>query len=147
MPNTTMEEEQQWKLPKETPLPAQLTAVVEREIPFKDKKTGEDRIFTKWEWEFAIIEGEFAGLSAWGDTDPKLTNHPDNKVRQWAETLRGRPFEMGEGLDTDDLLGLPCLIVVDNTTYTKKDGTVSYLTPVVDVFPTDGFVQDVEPPF
>jgi len=144
MPSTEMKEEQQWKLPKETPLAAQLTAVVEREIPYVDKKTGKDAVFTKWEWEFAITEGEYAGLSAWGDTEDRLTNHPDNKVRQWAETLRGREFDMGEGLDTDDLLGLPCTITVDNTEYTKKDGTVSYLTPVMDVYPPS---QGFEPPF
>ena len=144
MPKDTMSEEKQWKLPAETPLSAQLTAVVEREIPYTDKKTGKPATFVKWEWEFGITEGEYAGLSAWGDTEDRLTNHPDNKVRQWAETLRGREFDMGEGLDTDDLLGLPCTIVVDNTTYTKKDGTDSYLCPVVDVFPAD---QGVEPPF
>lgn len=144
MPKQTMKEEQQWKLPKETPLPAQLTAVVEREIPYKDKKTGADATFTKWEWEFGITEGEYAGLSAWGDTEDRLTNHPDNKVRQWAETIRGAEFDMGEGLDTDDLLGLPCTILVDNTEYTKKDGTTSYLCPVVDVYPAE---QGIEPPF
>lgn len=148
MPSSTMEEEEQWKLPKDVPLPAQLAAVTEREIPYVDKKTGESKVFVKWEWEFDITEGEHAGLKAWGDTDPKLTNHPDNRVRQWAETLRGNPFDMGEGLETDDLLGLPCLIVVDNTVYTKKDGTASYLTPVTDVFPADGgFAQSDEPPF
>lgn len=144
MPSTEMKEEEKWKLPAETLLPATLVAVVEREIPYTDKKTGKDATFTKWEWEFAINEGEYAGLSAWGDTEDRLTNHPDNKVRQWAETLRGSAFDMGEGLDTDDLLGLPCQITVDNTEYTKKDGTTSYLCPVLDVFPAD---VDDEPPF
>ena len=147
MPSTTMQEEEKWKLPTDTLFPATLVAVREREIPYKSKKTGEDAVFTKWEWEFAITEGPYAGLSAWGDTEDRLTNHPDNKVRQWAETLRGREFELGEGLDTDDLLGLPCQITVENTTYEKKDGTTSYLTPVLDVFPADAGVQDDEPPF
>jgi hypothetical protein len=143
MPKDTMSHEDEWKLPKDVPLPAELTAVSVREIPYV--KDGEKKTFTKWEWEFKITEGEYAGLRAWGDTDPRLTNHPDNKVRQWAETLRGREFEMGEGLDTDDLLGLPCTIVVDNTIHTKKaTGEKSYICPVVDVLPSG---IDSEPPF
>jgi len=147
MPSSTMEEEQQWKLPKDTALPAQLVAVTEREIPYTDKKTGEAKVFSKWEWEFDIVEGEYAGLESLGDTEDRLTNHPDNKVRQWAETLRGSEFEIGEGLNTDDLLGLPCLLVVDNTTYTNKDGKTSYLTPITDLFPSDAIPQSDEPPF
>jgi hypothetical protein len=147
MPSSTMEEEAQWKLPKDTPLQAQLLSVSVKTINWKDKKTGDDRSKDLWEWEFDIVEGEYAGLKAWGETEDRLTNHPDNKVRQWAETLRGAPFDMGEGLNTDDLLGLPCVVVVDNTTYEKKDGGTSYLTPITDVFPADGFVQSDEPPF
>lgn len=153
MPKSTMEEEAQWKLPLDTPLPAALVKVSTRTIDYTDKKTNKPASFDKWEWEFAITEGEYAGLSAWGDTEDKLTTHPDNKVRQWAETLRGKEFELGEGLDTDDLLGLECVITVDNTIYTKKDGTLSYLCPVSDVFPKDALAgadpwqPTQEPPF
>lgn len=145
MPESTMTNEAQWKLPADTLLPAVLKSVEERVIPYINKN-GNDDSFTKWTWEFEIIDGDYMGLHAWGDTDPRLTNHPDNKVRQWAETLRGKEFDMGEGLNTDDLLGLTCCITVDNTTYTKKDGTTSYLCPVVDVFPSDAWNND-EPPF
>lgn len=145
MPESTMTHEDEWKLPAETPLPAVLNAVEEKVIPYT--KDGKEKSFTKWEWEFEITEGDHAGLRAWGSTEDRLTNHPENKVRQWAETLRGRPFELGEGLSTDDLLGLPCVITVANETYTKKGtGEKSYICPVVDVFPADS-VQDEEPPF
>lgn len=150
-----MKEEAQWKLPPETPLNATLVAVTERVIPFKNKRTGTDDQFSKWEWEFQINEGEFEGLKAWGDTEDRLTSHPDNKVRQWAETLLNKTFAIGEGVDTDDLLGLPCVITVDNTTYEKNDGTTSYLCPVLDVFPAGAIPtsdpwatpQTEEPPF
>lgn len=147
MPKTTMEEEAQWKLPAETPLPAVLVKVTTKTIEFTNKKTQKPDSFDKWEWEFAITEGEYAGLSAWGDTEDRLTSHPDNKVRQWAETLRGKEFDLGEGLDTDDLLGLACLITVDNKTHEKKDGSKSYYCPVADVYPSDALPQDEEPPF
>lgn len=151
MPKGTMEHEDEWKLPKEVPLPAELVSVKEESFPYKIKtgpNAGDDAVFTKWQWEFRITDGEYAGLRAWGDTEPKLTNHQANKVRQWAETLRGAEFEMGEGLDTDDLLGLPCVITVDNTKEEKKGsaGEFYYKTPILDVFPADS-LGDFEPPF
>lgn len=144
MPTTEMTHEDEFKLPKDVPLPAILVKVEEQSYPYK--KDGEDRVFTKWSWEFLITDGEYAGLHAWGETEPKLTNKPDNKVRQWAETLRGAEFEMGEGLDTDDLLELPCVLLVDNVKEEKKGATGEYWyrTPIVDVLPAD---QIVEPPF
>lgn len=146
MPESTMSHEDQWKLPKEVLLPAALKSVEEKTIPFFNSRTNADDSFTKWTWEFEIIDGEYMGLHAWGDTDPRLTNHPDNKVRQWAETLRGREFELGEGLNTDDLLGLTCCITVDNIEHKKKDGSTAYMCPVLDVFPPDALI-DSEPPF
>lgn len=147
MPSSTMEHEDEWKLPKDVPLPAMLASVKEESYPYTNKK-GEPATFTKWVWEFQITDGDYAGLRAWGDTAPKLTNHPDNKVRQWAETLRGSEFELGEGLDTDDLLGLPCIITVENIKEEKKGspGEFFYKTPVADVFPIDAYQPD-EPPF
>lgn len=146
MPRDTMTNEEKWKLPTDTLFPAALKSVEERVIPFFNTRSNKDDSFTKWTWEFEVIDGEYMGLHAWGDTDPRLTNHPDNKVRQWAETLRGKEFELGEGLDTDDLLGLICAITVDNVEHTKKDGTTSYICPVLDVFPAD-MIENSEPPF
>lgn len=145
MPSSTMSNEDQYKLPKDTLLPAVLKSVEEKVINYVNKN-GKDDSFTKWTWEFEIVDGDYMGLHAWGDTEPRLTNHPDNKVRQWAETLRGAAFEMGEGLDTDDLLGLTCVIVVDNVEHTKKNGEKSYLTPVIDVLPVDAY-ETGEAPF
>jgi hypothetical protein len=144
MPSSTMQDEPEYKLPKETLFPAMLKAVSEREIKFTNKK-GEPDTFYKWEWEFEITDGEYAGLRAWGDTEDRLTNREDNKVRQWAETLRGAPFEMGEGLNTDDLLGLECVITVDNVEHQKKDGSgkKSYLCPVIDVYPAEVLASGV----
>lgn len=149
MPKATMREEDEWKLPKDIPLPATLIKVSTKTINWKDKDSGEDKSRDKWEWEFQVSEGVYAGLSAWGETEDKLTTHVDNKVRQWGETLRGKPFDLGEGLDTDDLLGLSCVIAVDNQVYVKKDGTNSYLCPVLDVYPSDALasIQADDPPF
>lgn len=145
MPKSTLVEEAEFKLPKDVPLPAILNAVEEKEIPYTDKKTGEQKKFVKWSWEFEIIDGPYQGLRAWADTENRLTTHPDNKVRQIAEALMGAEFEIGQDLDTDDLLQLPCEIIVDNVVHEKKNGEMSYLTPITQVWPAG--TSDGEPPF
>ena len=140
MPKTTVEEQEKWKLPKEEPLPAQLKSVTEKTITPRDTTKAP---FTKWVWEFDITDGEYAGLRAWGETEDRMTNHPNNRVRQWAETLLGTSFDLGDDLDTDDLLGLQCSIVVAHEERTKANGEPFYGTPVVEVFPW----EDTEPPF
>lgn len=144
MPTTEMKHEDEFKLPKDVPLPAILVSVEEKSYPYK--KDGEDRTFTKWVWEFLITEGDYSGLHAWGDTEPKLTNREDDKVRHWAHALTGIDYELGDGLDTDDLLELPCILLVDNVKEEKKGarGEYFYRTPIVDVLPSD---MTVEPPF
>jgi hypothetical protein len=145
MPSTTMEHEDEYKLPKETYLPAVLASVTEKSYPYT--KDGEDLVFTKWVWEFQITEGIYGGLRAWGETEPRLTNREGNKVRQWAETLLGTTFDIGQGLDTDDLLMLPCVVVVDHVKEPKKGSTTEfyYKTPVIDVLPAEVYQDD--PPF
>lgn len=148
MPSTTMREESEYRFPENTPFPAILASVTEKEIPYTDKNTGKPAKFVKWVWAFDIIEGEFAGLTAYGETEAKLTNHPDNLVRQWAEVLRDAPFEFGEGLNTDDLCGLPCIITVAHgDPRPKKDGTKFYPCDVNNVLPEGTAPQPTDPPF
>lgn len=145
MPKSEVKEQEKWKLPKETLLPAVLNSVEEKKIPFTNKRGNADE-FVKWTWEFEITDGEYEGLRAWGDTDPNITT--ENNVRHWAEAISGQDYDLGDGLDTDDLLGLPCYIEVDNTTYEKKNGDISYLTPVVNVMSVEaGQAASEEPPF
>lgn len=139
MPSATMTEESEWKLPKDVPMRARLDAVEVRTINYE--KNGEKRSFDKWKWEFSILEDEYAGLRAWGETEDRLTSHPDNKVRQWGETLRDKAFEFGEGIDTDDLLATECVIVVDNTSRPKSEGGTYYDCPVTDVYPLSAYAD------
>jgi len=154
MPSSTMREESEYRLPTETPFPAMLESVEEREIPYTNRD-GKPATFKKWEWIFQITEGDYAGISAYGETEAKLTTHPDNLVRQWGEVLRDAPFGIGEGLNTDDLLGLPCVITVrHDPPRPKKDGQSKfYPCPVDQVFPegsTPTFSsgnESADPPF
>ena len=148
MPKTTAREESKFALPAEVALPAILNSVTEEEVPYTDKKTGEARTFRKWSWEFQIADGDYAGLRAWGETESFLSTHPNNKVRQFAEALLGGvEFEIGQDLDTDDLISLPCEIVVAHETYNKKDGTEGYKCPITQVFPAGTSYSPDEPPF
>lgn len=147
MPSSTMTHEDKYRFPKDVPFAATLTKVEEQSFEYTIKngpRKGEKDTFTKWSWEFEFTEGEFAGLHVWGDTEDRLTNRDDNKVRQWAEALRGVPFEMGEGLDTDDLIGLPCYVVLDHVEGKNKQGDPTYRCPVVSVIESD---IPTEPPF
>lgn len=151
MPKARVIEESEYPLPKETPLPARLDKVTENERTFQYKphhaavkngkaKVGETGSFVKWSWEFKVTDGDYAGYVAYGDTDAKVTNRADDKVRQWAETLLGRELGVGEELDTDLLVGLPCTVTVRHEDpVPRRDGSGNfYPCPVDEVFPADG---------
>lgn len=151
MPKATVEEQSEYPLPADTMFPAQLNKVTENERTFQykshhkavqegRKKAGEQGSFVKWSWEFGITTGPHAGMTAYGDTDAKITNRADDNVRQWAETLLGREMQIGEELDTDLLIGLPCQVTVrHDDPVPRRDGNGNfYPCPVDEVFPADG---------
>lgn len=144
MPKSTMIEESEYPVPAGVPLPAVLQEVKVRTVSFKKKdqygnKTNEDDSFDKWVWEFKITDGEHAGKKVYGETEDKMSSREYNLVRIWSEQLLGKVFQIGEGLDTDQLLGLPCMIEVrHDEPRVKKDGTNFYPCPVSDVFPVSG---------
>lgn len=161
MPKSTVVHEDAYALPEDTMFPAILKSVTEENTTFQYKahhksvkegkrKVGEEGSFSKWRWEFEITEGDHAGLRAWGDTENYISDREDNKVRQWAETLQDTEFKLGDGIDTDELVGLPCTITVRHEEpRPKADGTLFYPSPVADVLPAglaDEFVKG-EPPF
>lgn len=116
-------------------------SVVGTEVkPATNSKTGET--WEKLEFKFKIESipsslestmGNAVGGYIWGSVSYKLSDHPDNKLKQWSEALLG--FELGQGyeLDTDDLFGRKARAVVSN--YTKRNGEaqhqVSALLPAV----------------
>lgn len=157
MPKARMKDEDEYALPEDTLLRARLDSVEEKTITFFYKahhkavtegkaKEGDQGEIHKWVWKFTILDGDYAGLGAWGETETYLSSHANNKVRQWAEALRDAPFTVGEGLDTDDLLGLSCVLTVrHDPPRPKRDGGMFYGSPVDSVFPASA-MADV-PPF
>lgn len=118
MPKATSKVEQPYKFPAGEPLPARLSSVEERVIPYYKKdqygnRTNEQAQFSRWRWKFTITEGEFEGEEAIGDTEPEYTTAEANKVRHFTEALLGRELAIGEELDTDAMLdGLECYVVM-----------------------------------
>lgn len=96
-------------------------------------KTGES--WDKLNFKFKIVElpssleeefGVLVGSTIFGSVAAKLTSHPDNKLRQWAEALLDLG-DLGGGfeLDTDMLVGRKARGVVGNWVRTS-DGSVNH---------------------
>lgn len=68
----------------------------------------------KLNWKFEVTEpGDWQGYKINGSTTQNFTLHEKCKLMQWASALLGRVFEVGDQLDTDDLIGLPCRILIE----------------------------------
>ena len=145
MAKAVVEEQEKWRLPEGEPLPVVLLNVEDKTFEYPDKKTGEMKSFTKWTWEFEISDGDYSGLKIWADTDAKVTNGEGNKPREWAETLLGVELDLGEGLDTDDLLGLPATAILKNIVVKKSNGDPFYKSEMEQLLPADA--ASMEAPF
>ena len=128
MPVTQVVEDELYPIPEGILVPAMLISVEQVDIPFTDKKD-QKKIFTKWEWEFQTQgDGGFGGITVKGNTEPKVTNADGQRgslhlARPWVEALLGRELGLGEPLDTEDLVGLPCQITVSwQEPRAKKEG-------------------------
>ncbi len=114
MPKSTVNEESPYPIPLDTLVPVVLISVQEVQVPFTYKsgpKAGTAGSFTKWEWNTEVIDGEYAGLDLRGSTEAKITNasQPSNFLLlalPFAEAFLGRTLDLGEEVDTDELIGL-----------------------------------------
>lgn len=146
--------EHQVEIPTNTLLRASLKDLEVKEIPFTDRKTGEQKSFTKLNWIFEITQqGEFQGKTVRAETSAFLSDHPENKFRSWAEALLNRPIGLGDVLNEQDLIGLPALITVGYEA-DRKDPSKKFrrVEDVMSLDPSGGFsgpsgFQGDEPPF
>jgi hypothetical protein len=122
---STVVEASNYPIPLDTLVPLKLESVTHVEVPFtykKGPKLGQPGTFVKWEWEFLVTEGEYLGLNVRGNSEPRITSNDQASgdlalARPWVEALLGRALDLGEEIDTDDLIGLPA------------QGTVRHLEP------------------
>lgn len=138
------EVQHQVDLPTGTFLRARLTELEVKTVPYVDKKTGENKEFTKLNWIFEITEaGEFFGKKVRAETSAYLSDSPYNTFRNWAEALLRRPLDLGQVLNETDLIGLSALITVKYEE-DRRDSSKKWAR-VEDVIPMDPAGD--EPPF
>lgn len=154
MVKATVEDQPDRTVPEDTLLKAELTEVKDKTIEWVDKQTKENKSAVLLEWWFKITDknaadGLYEGRRIKGETDSKITNHPNNRFRNWAEALMGRELPVGAGIDTDeDLVGLPCIISVRHRDYVdKKTGEKRVAEEIDEVMPLSGGVGDDDVPF
>lgn len=101
-------------IPEDSMLRARVVEMKERSFQWTDYKVNppEQRETTKLRWYFEITDGEYRTKRVHGETDPNLSTHPRNRFRQWAEALLNREVPGGMKVDTDDLVGLPCMVTI-----------------------------------
>ncbi len=155
MPVATKKEQREYKF-DEAWYRCVLSSVEEQVHPYfkRDRKTGEKTSeqaeFRKWVWKFEITSGaaEFVGEYLRGESTAEYTTREDNRIRQWGEALLNRELAIGEEIDTDLLIGLPCLVFVKHgDPEDKKDGTKFYPCYVHEVMPQSDDLFDDDIPF
>lgn len=123
-------------IPEDDFVPAKLTKIEEKQISWTDKQTGKPKEAEILEWTFVVTSGAHEGKTVRGSCDPRLSNHENNRFRQWVEGVLGRDLAVGENIDTDDLIGLTADITV---LHKDRGGTVYMnLADVVSSSPDDG---------
>lgn len=134
-------------IPEDTIIRARLNEISDKTINWTDRNTNEQKssVLLEWKWE-VVAEGQYKGRKLRGECDAKISNHPRNKFRAWAESLLGRELPMGMGIDTDDLVGLVADISIAHRA-DRKDPSKKY-EYVDEVIPVNGgFSVNDEPPF
>jgi hypothetical protein len=79
-------------------------AVVEK-LEFQQGVYGD---YIRWSFMVATPKGE--AITVTGLTSRTFTPHPKCKFYHWASTVRGKPFAVGEVLETDALKNLKCRV-------------------------------------
>jgi len=156
MPTSEMRVESDYLIPEETPVTVVLNAVTVKEFQSRDRDTkvlqfdaaGNPVMYPKWNWEFQVSEGPYAGVNLSKLTVPYISTASDNLVRQYAETLTGKTWGESEGINTDDLVGLRAIAVVKHQKpRPKKNGDgMWYGLDIADLYPADA-LEDSVPPF
>lgn len=149
----TVEDAPDLTIPEDTIVRARLSEIKLHSFTWTDYKDKDqpgvpvqkEGTVLQWWWE-VTANNEYKGRRVKGETDAKITNHPRNKFRAWAETLLGRELPAGIAIDVDDIVGLSADISIGHKA-DKKDPSKKY-EYVDEVIPiTGGFSVADEPPF
>lgn len=105
-----VEDEPDRTIPEETIVQGRLVDLkMEHVVPQDPSKEPFDKLI----WWFEVSQdGLYFGRKIKGQTSPKLSNHPGNRFRQWAEALLRQELPVQAAISRSDLLGLPCEFTV-----------------------------------
>lgn len=131
MPTFTLEEANFVPLPEEVWMAAELA---ECKLITKEYTDDSGNPIKKVLFKFVIVEpGRWEGQHVFGETPTRFNDHPDCKLRNWAQEISGTEFTAkGQELNTDVLLGMRCRISCAAREY-EKDGEKKRHTFVKDV--------------
>lgn len=148
MPKSTVQDEDAYPLPEDTLFDARLDSVELRTVVFEYKAhhksvqsgkntVGEKGEIRRWKWTFAILSpDQYVGLKVEGETEPKISMAAGDQARNWYETLLDTQVGLGDDIDTDLALGLPCQLTVRHEDpRPRREGGMFYACAVDDVFP------------
>lgn len=105
-------------IPEDTILPARVVSVQQQKKPFTDSD-GNDI----WKMNFAFVvedpNSPHDATRLWGETSMTFSNNPNCRLFAWAQEILGAELTPPLQLDTDDLAGNACRVVVRVKKYTK----------------------------
>jgi len=113
-------------LPKDAVITVRVKSTKVEPVPGKDGRDPWDKI----DFTFEIVDvanpdhRDAIGQTIFGGVGFKLTDHPDNRLRQWVEALLGIQVQEGFELDTDMLDNRTAKAIVDQ--YTKRNGSAAH---------------------
>lgn len=110
--------------------PAQLIQTGLKERKYRDEEV------KRVTWKFRInTDGPFDQREVWGETSTRFVDHPDCRLKSWAESLLGQRLPPGYRLDLDVLIDRQCRIIVGRREY-DRDGETRVHNFVREVHPT-----------
>ena len=106
----------------------------------------------KLKWTFIIKDpGPWQGREIWGDTSTNFTAHPNCRAYNWVAAITGRQYGPSEEFDTDELVGMPCRVLVMHKKDTKVEGRkwmrVREVLPAQGIAASTAVVPPGEAPF
>lgn len=142
MAKRTVEDQPDLTIPEDTIVRAKLLEIKDKTIEWVDKQTKEKRSATLAQFWWQVTEGEYRDRKVRLECDARITNHPNNRFRQVAESLLGRELPAGIEIDDEDLVGLSADISIAHETY-EKNGEQRVAEKVDEVMPISGMSDEV----
>lgn len=119
-------------IPDDEILPVKVVAVKQTIAPWKGSG-GED--IPRFEFSFVVDDpgGAHDGTRLRQDTSTIFSTNPNCVLRNWAQEILGHELVPPFDLDTDDLIGNRCRVVIGHRDY-ERDGEQRTVNTIKDVF-------------